>query len=312
MPSISELRDAKNELNAALEQGLDDLRQNQTITFTRYDRRVLPLDGFVFWVNSALTSTDGKPVTATVQGYLHLTTESIQDESELYDRNSVIFTGQSKIDDFNEPDNTYLYIGEFFNGIRFAFSRRSGYSTQADLYHYSGYAVYPQMESQIVDKADMLDLTNRIVSNSLPVWLAIAQQVVPLYPAMLSEPNIVPPYGTVRCSDTQPLSGGYFLDPRDNQYQYVSEDVKITLTGLRNAQVMDFVREVTRYTMEAGAEMGVMNVPVIQDLREPQNELNVLAMRKTVTFKVNYYESTMRDIARQLILKAIPNVLPGG
>ncbi|MCD8726119.1 hypothetical protein LUD21_28035, partial [Klebsiella pneumoniae] len=50
-------------------------------------------------------------------------------------------------------------------------------------------------------------------------------------------------------------------------------------------------------------EMGIMNIPVVQDERVTQNELNIIAMRKTIKFKINYYQQRMRDIFRyQLIL----------
>jgi hypothetical protein len=47
--------------------------------------------------------------------------------------------------------------------------------------------------------------------------------------------------------------------------------------------------------------MGVMNIPVVQDERVTQNELNIIAMRKTIKFKVNYYQQRMRNVARKLM-----------
>lgn len=103
---------------------------------------------------------------------------------------------------------------------------------------------------------------------------------------------------------------GFYIDDRDNQYQLVSEDVTISITGLRNAAVEDFLRYVQQYTLRADAEMGVMNIPVVQDERVTQNELNVIAMRKTIKFKVNYYQQRMRNVASGLILSAIPSIYP--
>lgn len=62
------------------------------------------------------------------------------------------------------------------------------------------------------------------------------------------------------------------------------------------------------YTLSDKAEMGVMNIPVIQDERVTQNELNIIAMRKKVKFKVNYYQQRMRNVARKLITSAIPSI----
>ncbi|EHD2125413.1 hypothetical protein JRK10_005032 [Salmonella enterica] len=309
MPSLSELQQtAKTELNATLTQGLDDLSRFQVVTFTKYIRKVLPLDGFVFWVKASVLSgaPDSEPDTVNVKGYLHLTTESIQDDEQLYDRNVVTFTAQADIDPFNDIGSDVLYIGEFF-GIQFSFSRRTGLNEAANLYHYSGEAIFPYMRSQIINSADDIDLADVVVSNSLPIWLSLSQ-FMPMYPAMLSVQNLVPPYATVKCGEPSPVAGAFWLDEKQNQYQLVSEDVTITVTGLRNAAVEDFLRYVQDYTLSDKAEMGVMNIPVIQDERVTQNELNIIAMRKKVKFKVNYYQQRMRNVARKLITSAIPSI----
>ncbi|MGK0739981.1 hypothetical protein ACSFCX_06555 [Yokenella regensburgei] len=311
MPSLSELQQtAKTELNSALTQGLDDLSRFQVVTFTKYIRKVLPLDGFVFWVKASIlaeTPTDA-PDSVPVKGFLHLTTESIQDDEQLYDRNVVTFTAQADIDPFNDIGSDVLYIGEFF-GLQFSFSRRTGLNESARLYHYTGEAIFPHMRSQIINSADDIDLSDVVVSSSLPVWLLL-NKFMPMFPAMLSLQNLSPPYATVRCSNAQPIGGGYFLDAESNQFQLVSEEVKIYITGLRNAAVGDFLRYVQEYTLLDDAEIGVMNIPVIQDERVRQNELNAIAMRKTITFKVNYYQQRMRNVARQLITSAIPSIYP--
>jgi hypothetical protein len=80
--------------------------------------------------------------------------------------------------------------------------------------------------------------------------------------------------------------------------------VTISITGLRNASIEDFLRYVQQYTLGDDAEMGVMNIPVVQDERVTQNELNIIAMRKTIKFKINYYQQRMRDLSRRLITSA--------
>jgi hypothetical protein len=70
MPSLSELQQtAKTELNATLTQGLDDLSRFQVVTFTKYIRKVLPLDGFVFWVKASVLSDDpaASPIRLTLR-----------------------------------------------------------------------------------------------------------------------------------------------------------------------------------------------------------------------------------------------------
>ncbi|EOU3148871.1 hypothetical protein AB8884_19955 [Yersinia enterocolitica] len=311
MPSLTELqKTAQTELNAALTQGLDDISRSEVVTFTKYIRKVLPLDGFVFWVKASILTDDPdpEPDMVDVKGYLHLTTETIQDDEQLYDRNVVTFTAQSDIDPFNDIGSDVLYIGEFY-GIQFSFSRRTGLNEPANLYHYTGEAVYPHMRSQIINSAEDIDLTDVVVSSSLPIWLGL-NQYMPMYPAMLSIQNISPPFATVRCSNVTPVAGSFYLDEKSNQYQLVSEDVTISVTGLRNAAIEDFLRYVQQYTISDDSEMGVMNIPVVQDERVTQNELNAIAMRKTIKFKINYYQQRMRNIARQLVVSAIPSIYP--
>ncbi|HBY0037183.1 TPA: hypothetical protein MIM82_00995 [Klebsiella pneumoniae] len=310
MPSLSELQNAKTELNATLTQGLDDLSRFQVVTFTKYIRKVLPLDGFVFWVKASVLSEapNNGPDTVAVKGYLHLTTETIQDDEQLYDRNVVTFTAQADIDPFNDIGSEVLYIGEFF-GVQFSFSRRTGLNEPANLYHYTGEAIFPHMRSQIINSADDIDLSDVVVSSSLPIWLTL-NQYMPMFPAMLSTQNLSPPYATVKCSNTSPIAGAFYLDEKQNQYQLVSEDVTLSVTGLRNASIEDFVRYVQDYTTGDTPEMGIMNIPVVQDERVTQNELNIIAMRKTIKFKINYYQQRMRDLSRRLITSAIPNIYP--
>ena len=165
------------------------------------------------------------------------------------------------------------------------------------------------MRSQIINSADEIDLTDVVVSSSLPVWLTL-NQYMPMYPAMLSSQNISPPFATVKCANTTPIAGAFYLDDQQNQYQLVSEDVTLSLTGLRNAQTLDFLRYVQDYTKSDSAEMGVMNIPVVQDERVTQNELNIIAQRKTIKFKVNYYQQRMRNVARKLVAFSIPSISP--
>lgn len=287
-----------------LVEGLNDLDNMEQWTFYKYVRRVLPLDGYVFWVKAGLIDGDTSegPESVTLKGYLHLTTDSLQDDEEIYDKNIVTFTATEKIDPFNAADNTVMYIAEFY-GLKFAFDMRHGLNAPADLYHYTGEAVYPRMLTQFIDEGNKLDLENVVVSSSLPIWMGLNTSY-PIYPAKLADQNQAPPYISIKCKSPRPIAGAYSLGPTGEQTQLVREEVEITLTGLRNNEAMDFIRLVTEYTLSKSAEMGVMNTPVIEDKRDNQNEFNILAMRKVIAFDVNYYQTRMRDVARKLILKA--------
>ena len=54
MASAIEAATAKPQLGAGLAQGVETLSGNEQITFTLYVKLVLPLDGYVFWVNASL------------------------------------------------------------------------------------------------------------------------------------------------------------------------------------------------------------------------------------------------------------------
>ena len=52
----------------------------------------------------------------------------------------------------------------------------------------------------------------------------------------------------------------------------------------------------------------MLNMPVIQDEKVTQPELGVIAMKKTITFEVSYYQQNIRNVARQLIESALISV----
>src|SRR6516225_5355021 len=188
---IEEAAGYANPLNSALRAGIENLDRGSTITFTKYVKMVLPLDGFVFWVKADMLSptalynagqfnrmelnAEPRPITPaatiTVSGSMHYATDTQQEETDTIQRNRMIFTSEQDVDFFNEAGPMVMYIGEW-DGLRFSFSARQPLYLQADIYHYVGDAIYPTMASQIIDNpADV----NRelVVSNSLPIWLML-------------------------------------------------------------------------------------------------------------------------------------------
>ena len=74
MPQISETAGLPpNQLYGALLAGIEDISQQKPVTFYTYARRVLPLDGFVFWLRTGEFSQ---------QGMLHNTAERSQNEDD--------------------------------------------------------------------------------------------------------------------------------------------------------------------------------------------------------------------------------------
>jgi hypothetical protein len=307
-----------------LKAGVDNISYSQDITFNLYVRKVLPLDGYVFWINAALLTLDPTwpALQIKAQGSLHYRTETHQEEESTVAVNEVVFTSEQEVQNLNNIDPQLVYIASF-REIRFAFSTRRPFFQQASLWHYVGNAIYSTMQSQIIDDLTLLPLdTDLIVSNSLPAWLAINTRTVPwlpfwelprltLFPSFLNPDNLPPVYGAVHIQpdETEAAQSVAYLDSRYNRWQLARDKVRITLYGCDNQLVSDFLDMVIDY-MGTEAPMGLMNMPIIQDGKKIQPELFMIAQEKCIEFNVSYNQQAMRDMARQLILKALVTYIP--
>lgn len=171
MATVGEAIGAKTPMASDLAEGVDTLDLNAAITFTRYVRLVLPFDGFVFWVRANLVTPSAlfnhallnrfafnqfprviaaAAPTLVAKGSLHYATDVRQEAGETYAANRIVFTSEQAINDLSAIAPGTLWLGEF-EGKRFAFSSRSSFYQQADLFHYVGFAVYPDMATQIID-----------------------------------------------------------------------------------------------------------------------------------------------------------------
>lgn len=131
MPALNEgLLASSRQLGATLQAGVDTISQGQRVTFERYVRYVLPLDGYVFWVKASLMSpsammdttpfnnarfnqarvVDGPPATIVAEGSLHYATLRGQSEDGTSAVNRVVFTSEVPITDLNDIAPTDLYI----------------------------------------------------------------------------------------------------------------------------------------------------------------------------------------------------------
>lgn len=328
-------------VKASLDSGVDVASNFQVITFTQYVRLVLPLDGFVFWVRADILSesallnalklnaaTPNAPEMEaipakklTIGGDLHYATTNSQDEATAFSTDRVVFTSKTEVQDLNAVGSNILYLGEI-DGIQFAFSSRGYFQENAHLYHYVGNAVYADLASQIVDDPATFDARSVVVSNSLPIWLAMngyvpqdwepfGNQSLTLYPSFLLPNNIVPPYAAVHIipDSTRALASAPTLDRTYGHFQLTAEKVRITLYGQRNFNGQDFVDFVMQQSLN-NEDFGIMNLPILRDEKRTQVELNAIAMKKTVEFEINYLQTRLRNIARQLILEAIPTYHP--
>ena len=326
MPTAAESASGGSQLRAALDAGIDQLAKDQVVTFQSYTRVALTPDSSVFWVANGQTQS--------AKGSLHFSTDSYQEEDQTLGSNEFIFTSEAEVTSFNTIAPTTLLIGTwpFADGsnLQIVFSRRGRFYEEANLWHYSGRAVYPAMQSQIINS--MADLpAGPIVSNSLPIWLlqtTVGEAIVPVYPSFLVPDNIAPPYivAHVEPGRTTALQAAPFFEYTSQEIgstgffefaasQFARDEVRLTMYGLTNAQAWQYYWTIYQYSLVGPGEMptfGFADSPAFQDEKRTQNEINVLAMKKTLTFQANYYMGTANAAAYRLILSASMSVTPNG
>lgn len=323
MPSAAEASGARSPLASDLKAGVESISSNQSITFTKFVKVVLPLDGYVFWVRGDLVSPP-QPAVQTVPGSLHYSINVRQEEGETYGINRVVFTSEAPINFLNAVAPDTMYIGAF-DGLEFAFSDKKSFYKQAELWHYVGDAVYADMKSQLITSAGQLNMDDLIVSNSLPVWLGFNTfspnwpfypspedfTLPTLYPSFLPLPNISPPWITVHIgeNDTSSLASAPAFSTTQAQSQLSSDKVRLTLWGCDNQAAQNILAMINQFSVDTGL-IGVRNAPAIRDAKREQRELGTLAQKKIIEYEVSYIQGQVADFARQLILTAVPNFLP--
>lgn len=331
MPTVDESLTGAGPLGSVLADGVDQISQSQTITFSSYTRSILPADGFVFWLLN-------KQGIFTSAGSLHYATRTDQREDGTISINSVVFTALEEVQQLNDVNSQQIYIGEF-QGQRFAFSSRKSYYIQSGLHHYVGDAVYPEMQTQLIDTIGELQQLRPVVSNSLPIWLGLGGRFGLMYPSFLMPANIKPPYIAVHIPETTALQAvaeqapvfkvisyapqGYW--PCDyvlnelkkpleiastEHYQLTRDKVRLTLWGLRNDQALAFLDYVMGY-MTNNDDMGLMNMPIVVDEKRLQSELNIIGQKKTIEFEVSYHQQTALACAAKLIQSAAVTFFTG-
>ncbi len=158
----------------------------------------------------------------------------------------------------------------------------------------------PTMRSQIIDcEEDISD--EQIISNSIPIWLQM-KDAATVYPSYLVPQNLRPPYIAVDVRNSIPLQVAPVVFSGE-RFQLVQDSVRLTLYGFSNKLRRDLSTGGEQGA--GGGKFGVTNIPVVQDAKSGQVEINALAKKKIVDFDVNYYQSTARKISRQLIEKVI-------
>lgn len=328
MVSAAEGASAKQGIAANLAVGAETLSGNDAVTFTRYERLILPLDGYVFWVKADLVAVNPKPgLTVQVQGSFHYATNVNQNEDETAGVNQVTFTALQPVQQFNEIGPNTLWIGTYagdiegFDGsLTFAFSSRGNYYKEADLFHYLGTAVLPVFTAQLINTVNDFARCQLVASNSLPIWIALNNyfppypgfaNVLPLYPSFLVPDNVSPPYGAVHIEPAQTSSdqAAPWFGPTLSQNTLARDIVRVTLYGLTNEAALRFLDMVLQYSYDYGT-LGVMNMPIVRDGKRTQPELLVIAMQKFIDFEISYNQATTRNVARQYLEKCIIDYQP--
>ena len=59
--------------------------------------------------------------------------------------------------------------------------------------------------------------------------------------------------------------------------------------GLGNSYAMDFVDAVNQYSADYNY-FGLMNVPTTRDEKMSQNELGIIAQKKSIEYEISYYQ----------------------
>ena len=156
----------------------------------------------------------------------------------------------------------------------------------------------------------------------MPAWLSLngyrpfygyGNPSLALYPSFLVPDNVVPPFAAVHIAPegTRALGMTQHVGHKSSLRQLVADKVRVTMWGTRNFSALDFVACVNQYSADYGV-IGMMNQPVVRDEKRTQAEMGTIAMKKSVEFEVSYYQERINDVARQLILSAVPSFTIGG
>lgn len=305
-------------IEAAIDAGIKALSRDQQITFVKYNRQILPFDGYVFWVADIATPS------ISVIGSLHYETDQQQRADETIGINRVVFTTQQEIQDFNAIADSTVWIGQI-DEIRFAFTSRGKKYEQAGTYHYRGDAIYPVMFPQIIDnpiqygaidgnfvldKSSLapnvidpnINVGGVIATNSMPLWLSL-NAIVAMYPAYLVATNLRPPYAAVEILETHPLQAAPFRDATGSTMQLMRDKVRVVTHGLRNNDAIDLLNYIQDQSLNR-TDFGILNMPGIVDAKRGQSELGILAQKKEIEFEISYNQIRTTQGTRQLILSA--------
>ena len=318
MTNINEVGPDPNQLAGALADGRAALLEGE-FEFQVYTRVVLPLDGFVFW------SPGGAPHIEVIKGLLHYAQQVVQNEDETFGQATAHFTTAAALTTFADNPNQRLFVVDLADGSRVAFNSQQGRFDPSGQWHYVGHSVTPAFASQLLDHEGTIDVSQSVLTNSVPLWLGLNGYSTSLYdefrndgtpfvvkppilfPSHIVDSNETPPYGSVFVPEngTIALQAAPHLDANRNHHQLMQDTVRITLYGLQRNTAMDFVDVVNQYSVATG-NFGIMNQSALRDSVRTQSELEARAMKKTIEYEISYDQYRVAEVSRQLIRSALP------
>lgn len=278
-----------------------------------------PTAGHIFTVTltRVFPPLSGQPLVIEQPGSLHYASETTQEEAMISDTNIVLFTSKDEIRPFNLIGPDELYIGQR-DDIIFAFSSRGNYYEEADLFHYMGQALNAQFVPLIIE--DPTNWTPDLhVNSSMPIWLTLPGYVPPypglvcpftIYPSYLTPDNPPMPYASIHIDSTRGLASTPTRGPRMSRDMLVSDWARVTLYGATAESAADFMDFVQQFSRDE-SRFGMMREPtVIEDSHTTQVAFKVKAQKKTLEFEISYLQSVARNMARQVLQKAVCEFYP--
>jgi len=287
-----------HELDNTLFEGYQQLSGNQKITFTRYVSKILPIDGWHFWVKAELLDGETEPFNKVVSGTLHQSVNQTQEATKSNAITSIILTVNQPIDLLKEVNQESMWLGEY-DGSKFSFNIQNAFYDNANQFHYAGDAVYIENSDAFIDDINDLNLDDTVITNCIPLFIALNDQVQ-IYPAFLNPTNLKPPYATIEVKQTTGVAAGITFNEFDDSKLMQWDKVELSIFGLRKKQLSDFLKYLTTKQLETEA-FGIYWLPSIQNENIPQSEVNILTNKKVLSFDVNYVIEDIRNAATAFI-----------
>ena len=72
--------------------------------------------------------------------------------------------------------------------------------------------------------------------------------------------------------------------------QLACDIVRVTTYGVANNDMIGFLNFVVQYSMDESL-IGIMNMPAIVDEKQPQAEIQTIAQKKVIEFKISYLQT---------------------